>query len=149
MAETNPPGTRKVNVGLGVLGLVFLAAVSPALWPRRWPLVVAGCFILGVGALSVVSLRRRWPVIVSVITAFAAAFLLFMPIGCVSEAASGAKGATTTCQNIAGLTLPGFTGSGPGFSPSYWTPLAPGGIAAVAAFVLDRRRRSGEGSSTV
>jgi hypothetical protein len=148
MAETNPPRTRKVNVGLVAVGLVFLAAVSPALWPRRWPLVVAGCFILGVGALSVVSLRRRWPVIVSVIAAFAAAFLLFMPIGCVSEAASGAEGVTTTCQNIIGLTLPGFSGSGR-FSPSYWTPFAAGGVAAVAAFVLDRRRRRGEGSSTV
>jgi hypothetical protein len=149
MAETNPPRTRKVNVGLVVLGLVFLAAVSPALWPRRWPLVVAGWLILGVCALSVVSLRRRWPVIVSVICAFAAAFLLFMPAGCVGEAASGAVGVTTACLNVIGLSLPGFSGSGPGFSPSYWPPLAAGGIAAVAAFVLDRRRRGGEGSSTV
>ena len=133
---------RKASSALIALGLlVLLALVVVARWPYQWPLVVAGCLILGLGVLCVVSVKRRWPVAVSVAAGFAAAFLLFMPIGCVSGAPSGAAGVGTTCQNVVGLSLPGFSGRGPGFSPSYWTPLAVGGVAAVVAFVVDRRRR--------
>ena len=134
MHEASP-----VLVALGLL--LLLASVVVARWPYQWPLVVAGCLILGLGVLCMVSLKRRWPVVVSVAAWFAAAFLLFMPIGCVGGAASGAGSVRTTCQNVVGLSLPGFSGRGPGFSPSYWTPLVAGGVAAVVAFVIDRTRR--------
>jgi len=106
-----------------------------------WWVIVPVLLVLGLGVLCVVSLKRRWPVVVSVAAWFATAFLLFMPIGCVGGAASGAASVRTTCQNVVGLSLPGFSGKGPGFSPSYWTPLAAGSVAAAIAFVVDRTRR--------
>jgi hypothetical protein len=119
---------------------VLIAAVVVALWPHQWPLVGAGGFILGLAAVYVVSLTRRWPLPVGVVVGFLLAFVLFMPIGCVGGAPSGA-GVRTTCYNILGQVLPGFSGRGPRFSPSYWTPLAAGGLAALLTSVLDRRRR--------
>lgn len=141
MAEGHPPTRRQVVPGLIALGLlVLVASVLVALWPYQWPLVGAGSLILGLAVVYVVSMKRRWPVLVSIVVGFLAAFVLFMPIGCVGETGSGTD-VRATCQNIVGQVLPGFSGRGPRFSPSYRTPLAAAGLAALLTFVLDRRRR--------
>jgi hypothetical protein len=141
LAEGHPPTRRGVVPGLIALGLfVLIASVLVALRPYQWPLVGAGSFVLGLAAVYVFSLKRRWPVLVSVVVGFLAAFVLFMPIGCLGEASSGAD-VRTICHNIVGQSLPGFSGRGPRFSPSYQTPLAAGGLAALLTSVVDRRRR--------
>jgi hypothetical protein len=141
MAEGHPPMRRGVVPGFIAFGLfVLIASALVARWPYQWPLVGAGSFIVGLAAVYVVSLKRRWPVLVSVVVGFLAAFVLFMPIGCLGEAPSGAD-VRTICHNVVGQALPAFSGKGPRFAPSYRTPLAAGGLAALLTSVLDRRRR--------
>lgn len=71
--------------------------------------------------------------------AFALAFVLFMPFGCVVSSEG-----PWSCQTILGLELPGFSGVDPP-SQSYWPPIVAGLIAAVVVIggaTLARRARS-------
>lgn len=128
--------TRLV-VGLSMLIAVLIGTL--VLTSFNSPLIAVLAVIIGfvMTAGTILSIQGRTSAIIGGIATFILIFLLSMPITC-----AGGEGDPTTCSNLLRVPLPGFSGSGQAFSPSYWGPGIAAALAGTLVFYFARRRHA-------